>query len=233
MRLSIPTPCSQPWHKMQPAENGRFCDACQKKVVDFTEFTDKELINFFNKTNNNICGRFQHTQLDKKLVVNKCHSVKTSWLTVMLSTIAISTTVPTMASAKKALQEQSFWKTTSNDVVSIRDTVKGRVIGRDSLPIVGASVMIQQSTIGTVTDENGNFELKIPDSLQSFTTKLVISSVGYNSDTVSINPNVVNVKIQLVMLDLALSGEVCVVAGGAFVKRNFWQRIKKALFFWQ
>ena len=45
--LQIQEPCHEDWHKMLPEEKGRFCMACQKKVIDFTGYTDRQVATFF------------------------------------------------------------------------------------------------------------------------------------------------------------------------------------------
>jgi len=34
MRISIENPCHEDWQKMLPESQGRFCQACEKTVVD-------------------------------------------------------------------------------------------------------------------------------------------------------------------------------------------------------
>lgn len=54
----------------------------------------------------------------------------------------------------------------------------GRVVGSDDkLPVVGASIRIKGTSIGTVTDVNGNFSLQTPANGQI----LVISYIGYQT----------------------------------------------------
>ncbi len=54
--------------------------------------------------------------------------------------------------------------------------VTGRVVGADDkLAIVGASIRIKGTTVGTVTDVNGNFSLQTP----SGSATLVVSYIGY------------------------------------------------------
>ena len=53
-------------------------------------------------------------------------------------------------------------------------TISGTVIGDDKAPIPGASVVVKGTTIGTVTDFDGKFTLKIPDSAKS----LVFNFIG-------------------------------------------------------
>ena len=54
--------------------------------------------------------------------------------------------------------------------------ITGKVISEDGDPLKGASVIISGKTIGTITDNDGNFVLQMTDE-----TPLVISYVGYES----------------------------------------------------
>lgn len=66
--LHIPTPCSESWSDMHPVSNGRFCDHCQKTVVDFSTMSDPEIYAYFKKRNDKVCGRFLDTQLNREVI---------------------------------------------------------------------------------------------------------------------------------------------------------------------
>ena len=53
-------------------------------------------------------------------------------------------------------------------------TVTGRVTSSQGTPIAGASVSLKGSTVGTTTDENGDYSLTVPDD-----AVLVFSSIGF------------------------------------------------------
>ena len=55
-------------------------------------------------------------------------------------------------------------------------TVKGKVVDANEKPLEGASVIVLGKTIGTITDSEGNFILKLTDS-----SPIVISYVGFQS----------------------------------------------------
>ena len=57
----------------------------------------------------------------------------------------------------------------------------GVVIDSAGEPVIGAGVVIEGSTNGTITDVDGRWELVVP----STTTKIVISSLGYKEQVVS------------------------------------------------
>jgi hypothetical protein len=49
---------------MLPVEHGRHCNACSKKVVDFTTMNDEEVKRFFiGQQGQSVCGRFKNEQL--------------------------------------------------------------------------------------------------------------------------------------------------------------------------
>ena len=60
--------------------------------------------------------------------------------------------------------------------------VRGVVMGDDGFPVIGATVVVKGNTsIGTVTDFDGNFSLSVPEG----TKTLVISYVGFQTEEVA------------------------------------------------
>lgn len=71
--------------------------------------------------------------------------------------------------------------------------VSGKVIDQtDGTVIPGVNIVIKGTTIGTVTDINGNYSLKLPENAQS----LVFSFVGFASEEVLINSNIIDVALK-------------------------------------
>lgn len=109
-------------------------------------------------------------------------------------------------------------------------TITGLVLDeKDGLPIPGASVfvdnavigeqtgvpgVIQNSVIGTVTDSNGKFSLKVPEG----TTALKVSYLGYNAALINII-NKTNITVSLKNSDNTL-GEVVVNGYTDIAKRK-------------
>ena len=84
----------------------------------------------------------------------------------------------------------------------------------DGLPVVGASVLVKGTTVGTVTDIDGNFTLtNVPSSAGT----LVISFIGMQSQEVKIKPNV-NVVLKS---DAEALDEVVVTGYGVQRKASF------------
>jgi hypothetical protein len=68
VQIYISQPCHENWYNMTPNEQGRFCDACQKTVVDFSAMSDKELLEYVaNVSGYNACGRFSSHQLNREI----------------------------------------------------------------------------------------------------------------------------------------------------------------------
>ena len=74
---------------------------------------------------------------------------------------------------------------------SIRN-VKGRVLSEEGESLPGVNVIVKGSTIGTVTDREGNYNLTLPNGA----TQLVFSFIGYGSQEVTINKSEINVWLQ-------------------------------------
>jgi TonB family protein len=55
--------CIRNWEDMIPVENGRFCNDCQKKVIDFTGRTNDEIAAYLMSSTTKVCGRFTGSQL--------------------------------------------------------------------------------------------------------------------------------------------------------------------------
>ncbi len=64
--IHIPETCGESWEKMTSSKQGKFCQVCEKEVIDFTKTTDAELLEKI-KSGQKICGRFKQSQLSRDL----------------------------------------------------------------------------------------------------------------------------------------------------------------------
>lgn len=87
--------------------------------------------------------------------------------------------------------------------------ITGKVTSaEDDSPIPGVSIVVQGTTLGTVTDIDGNYSVQVPQDAQT----LVFSFVGMATQEVSIdNRNTINVKLELQTIGV---DEVVVTAMG-------------------
>lgn len=64
--VAIHKPCPESWEKMNPEEQGRFCDQCCKVVVDFTKMSNNAIATYLQKhAEQKTCGRFKVDQVAK------------------------------------------------------------------------------------------------------------------------------------------------------------------------
>lgn len=91
----------------------------------------------------------------------------------------------------------------------------------DGSPIPGATVLVQGTTNGTITDVDGNYTVNVDDP----NAVLVFSYVGYLTESVSVNNRSV-VDISL-MVDITQLGEVVVVGYGTQSEKNITGAITK------
>ncbi|UUC44556.1 hypothetical protein [Flavobacterium cerinum] len=63
--MRIPKPCYENWNSMSPDAKGKFCNSCNKTVIDFTKMKDQEIQKYFieNSETKDICGRFKQNQI--------------------------------------------------------------------------------------------------------------------------------------------------------------------------
>ncbi|TAE32938.1 MAG: SusC/RagA family TonB-linked outer membrane protein [Cytophagales bacterium] len=96
-------------------------------------------------------------------------------------------------------------------------TIRGKATAaEDGAVLTGVSVIIKGTTLGTVTDATGNYQLTVPESASA----LVFSFVGFTAQEMPIgNASVIDVKLGV---DTRQLSEVVVTAAGI-------QREKKAL----
>lgn len=66
--------------------------------------------------------------------------------------------------------------------ISAQRTVTGMITDNSGEAMIGANVLVDGSTLGTITDIDGSFSLSVPDDA----TKLLVSYTGYSNQTVDI-----------------------------------------------
>lgn len=105
-----------------------------------------------------------------------------------------------------------FDRSTSGQVIR---NVRGKVLSEDGEALPGVNVVVEGTTIGTVTDAGGNYSLTLPNGA----SRLVFSFIGMITQEMAINKPEINVAMQN---DVQQLSEVIVTAQGL-------QREKRAL----
>jgi len=84
-------------------------------------------------------------------------------------------------------------------------SISGTVTDADNLPLPGVNVIVQGTTIGTVTDIDGNYTLSVPEGTEA----VVFSYIGYEPQTMAVGAGPMN----LTFVETAVGLDEVVVTG--------------------
>ena len=90
--------------------------------------------------------------------------------------------------------------------------VTGQILDESGQPIIGATIRLQDSPTGTITDIDGHFSLDVPEG-----KKVVVSYIGYIKQTFVPKSNTLNIVLQE---DNQKLDEVVVVGYGSMKQKN-------------
>ncbi len=227
-KIAIPQACHENWNSMQPDDNGRFCDSCQKSVFDFTNASDKEIANkIANSTN--LCGRFRKSQLDRQLLVPKEKSL--GWIAAASGILAVFGSNSVDAQTTPQVPPPTV-QTSDND-----PRIMGKVLPPENRlhtvsgfvsdatgPIPGVIVIVQGTDRRAETDVDGKFEIKAKQG-----DVLVASYIGMIDTSYVITDHVNGISIILVESDEL---NELVVTGGIHAHRTFFGRLFHSIGNW-
>lgn len=183
IQLSIPAPCYENWDAMTPTRQGRYCNACAKEVIDFSNMSDSEVLHYFlKKKNDTVCGRVFPDQLARAITAPAIK--KWYWRWQYAAALFLFFSKPNAAAAQKkaahpvtalpGLQkktplpvgEMSFTKNI---------TVAGRVIDSAGNAVPYASIKVRHTQNGVSADGNGQFSI----TMENDPVIIEVSRLGY------------------------------------------------------
>ena len=215
IQISIQNPCPENWSKMKPVNKGRYCAVCSKNVIDFTQYSNEQLIKHLEKERN-ICGRFKSHQLNKKITLERKDKNSFSGYAASLFFTFLTFGNHSARAQEKPKIEQTDKKFVSLEISNQKNNQKNKimnvsgVIKDDSEPLPGVTIVIKGTNKGTITDFDGNFSLEatIGDVLQ-------VSFIGYITQEVIVKENNPEITLEL---DVDIQGEI--IVGGAYTANN-------------
>jgi hypothetical protein len=227
LQINIPESCHESWNEMLPNNQGRHCQSCQKTVVDFTDMTDAELINFFAKQKINTCGRFTGDQLQRDILLPR---KKVNWMKYFFHFV-----IPAFLLSLKASAKSSFSKPYQTEIYPSKKLVQGdtivatnnsnkiivgKVVDYKGEPLGAATIMIKGTNIGTTADMNGNFKLKVSNAASA----IIVSYVGFRSQEIKLgNKTSINVALEA---EAILAGEVGLIITTVKKKKKKAEAVK-------
>ena len=241
--LKIESPCPESWAEMMPTDSGRFCANCAKNVIDFTNLTDDQVLSILKKSDGNLCGRFEESQINRYLVSsiersNQSHLYKFFaglFLLTAVNRAPAKTRIDNEVVVRQGYNPNSWSKVPfistpkRNSADSTGSVFKGSVV--DSLsgtPLNGALIQLKGENIQTFTNQEGTFELTIPTNLLNKENTFVISFIGFEARSITVNTeNFQDEKTIVLGEDILLQMESVVMGDFICRQRKWWQFWKK------
>jgi hypothetical protein len=202
IQVSIASPCHEDWNKMHANGNGRFCDHCEKTVVDFTTMSDAEIFRILSKNNKDVCGRLTERQMDRAILQPVSEKKKTLWAVLFTGLLAFATntlsaqkrkTVGRVTKIESKLNcKPSITQQTSMILGEIILLPKIQVLNEREEPISGVSVYVEGSLKRSITDSNGQLEI----NYEQMNKNAEISMLGYESRTINLTPGLKQIVLK-------------------------------------
>jgi hypothetical protein len=161
---------------MTPIKEGMHCDLCNKTVIDFSLYSDKELVEFFKHAQGEVCGSIPKFKLNTPITYTELPE-RNIWQRFFLGT-AIATWLSSNISAQpkaghsvtpNPISNTDSKKPGNDSKVSVRSNIdpshyiEGTVITTKGRKMQNVRVEFYDDSISTYTDTNGYFKFMIPD----------------------------------------------------------------------
>jgi len=182
--VTIAEPCLQNWDEMEKGEGFNFCKACSKNVIDFSGYTNAEIINVLANAGSSICGRLSQTQLNQlnyHLAIVPTNN--RNWMKY-LGVLAIGMSIFMMDARAGNLKTpieitRGINNKTDDKKPVVPKKIYGYVIGVDNKPAAGIRLVIINTDFFALTDKNGRYEITLGDKFDVSKNQLVVDSIQY------------------------------------------------------
>lgn len=193
IQITFPKPCHEDWGNMTSADKGRFCNSCQKNVIDLSMYTDEKLHEFLiEHRNENICARLKGSQLGRSIVPA---SQTNNWLHKLIAAsglalmFTLAGTATSFAQAPLTQHTATYEQSTSNNKNHEPQllTIKGKVVDKDGAPIPYAIARLSldaRALTSVLTNEHGDYTLVM--NTQDFGSNLELNVIakGFHLDPI-------------------------------------------------
>lgn len=232
-KISIKNPCHLTWNDLEGSGSHKHCKTCATTVVDFSNISNEEIIEFLSTKNKKTCGNITQSQLHSIITTNR----KPNYLFKSLFLVFFGLSAPSIAqinSPSAAITQSPMQPSVLSQPqkkLEVRLTkhsidseiiIKGIVVGADdNLPLPKVTILIRGKKKNTTTNADGEFELKLDQHLyRNKTIILEVCYLGYKSQELKLKPNdQEHLKIAMEP-DASYLGEIVIKRIG------LWSRVK-------
>lgn len=190
LQLTIPEPCHENWQQMTPTDQGRFCNACAKEVIDFSTMTDIQVLNYFtNMTHEKVCGRALPEQLDRTISRPAQPKKRLFWywnyIVMFFMFFGKGNSAKAQGSMKVTTEQLNLIKSTNiNNALAgkvagptVNRIITGKVIDVNGNPVSFASIKIKGANTAISADANGVYSIKVNPNAILFISGATFKSV--------------------------------------------------------
>lgn len=187
-QVTIAEPCSQNWEEMDQQNGFNFCQACNKCVVDFTGYSNADIIKTLAHSTDEVCGRLTQQQLDQlnyHLVIAPDNKNWMKYLGVLAIGISVfaQNVVAYPAKAEVKIERVNLLKKIDDVKKPLKvNKISGRVLDPEMKPLAGVKVGIVNTKYEAVTDRNGQYEIKLINGINAQNKTLSIQSIQFNGE---------------------------------------------------
>ncbi|MBK8625439.1 MAG: hypothetical protein IPN86_07725 [Saprospiraceae bacterium] len=212
-----PSPCHQNWEDMIPAEKGRICLGCGKKVTDFRNYNWVEIEKAHKSSPIPVCGIYTDEQIsswDTNSSGQK--SCSSRYFAISAALLALTQFPPNIVSAQKIdNQEQT---PINKPAISLENANQKIICGTvvvinadtTMLPLKGVLIQVLQENmlLESTSDSFGRFNIDITNSFSKLPDNLdlIISHQDYLVQPITLNKN--NLKpLDIILSDVTIKAK--------------------------
>ncbi len=195
--IQIPKPCNEGWDKMTQNEKGRFCERCEKTVVDFSNKSDSEIIQLIKNSDTKICGHFRGNQINREMALNITSRNYFYPFPYLFSGFLLLAAPSCNFSKITPVDESITGEVVTCDpkIFEPEDTIKGRIVDAytlESLKGVQIALLVNNTVVDSFkTEENGNFNFIVENTYLNQSIQLKIEkskNYSYLEQIIKIDP---------------------------------------------
>lgn len=184
--LSIPEPCHEDWDQMITCEKGKFCNSCQKTVIDFTNMSDRQLAAFFKNAPASLCGQIHTDQLNRFIDIPR---KRIPWVRYFFQFTLPAFLIFFKAYSQKNLRYTTFVEKTSSKNIKSEEPetksfrkIEGTITDTSGEPIPYVTIKLKNSTGVTTSDASGKFFIQTTGQ----SPVLLLTAIGYEAQQIEV-----------------------------------------------